>query len=194
MQDTKCPQCGALFPFRSNKLFCSPTCRKLYSQQKARSDSPANATNSRSVRRDQAELFDLAMRMAERLYSLPPMERLGYLKDVVDIARSGRSPKVRKILTYPVFLRPDRNKERLFWRRSPSVYCTISQAADRYCRKFWSAGVVDVVRGLVPEPPTGELFDMQLEATADLPLAKRADDLDPEACGGHISQPHAICI
>lgn len=166
MQDSTCPQCGVSFPYRSNKRFCSPTCRKMHSQEKSRSSIPANASNSVTIRRDQAELFDLAVRMAERLYSLPPVERLGYLKDVVDVARNGQSPKVRKLLTFPDLLYPDCNEKRLFWRRSPSAYCTISQATDRYCRKFWSAGVVDVVRGLVPEPPTGEVLDVRLAAVS----------------------------
>jgi hypothetical protein len=164
MQESICPQCGASFELRSNKRFCSPTCRKLYSQQQARSERPANASSSPSIRREQGELFDLAMRMAERLYTLPPGERLGYLKDVVDLARSGRCPKLRKILTFPNLLYPDRENKGLFWRRSPSTYCTISQAADRYCWKFWGAGVADVVKGIAPEPPTGEVLDAYLLA------------------------------
>ncbi|WP_416915638.1 MAG: hypothetical protein ACMUJJ_01020 [Roseicyclus sp.] len=151
----------------------------MHSQEKSRSSIPANASNSVTIRRDQAELFDLAMRLAEGLYSLPPVDRLGYLKDVVDVARSGESAKVRKILTFPDLLYPDRNEERLFWRRSPSVYCTISQAADRYCRKFWNAGVVDVVRGLVPEPPTGEVLDVQPKAVSYSPRAKHKQQMGP---------------
>src|SRR6056297_1816334 len=157
--ESTCPQCEGSFPFRSNKRFCSPTCRKLHSQQRARSERPANAGNSRTIRRDQEELFDLAMRMAEDLYTRPPGRRLGYLKDAVDLARSGRCSKVRKLLTFPALLRPDPEKKGLFWRRSPAAYRTISQAADRYCRTFWGAGDVAVVRGAVPEPPTGEVVD-----------------------------------
>lgn len=157
MEEGTCPHCGGRFPFRRNKRFCSATCRKLNSQQQARSLRPANASNSRSIRRDQEELFDLAMRMAERLYTMPPGQRLGYVKEVVDLARSGRCPKVRKVLTLPALIRPDKSRKGLFWRRSPATYCTISQAADFYCRKFWGAGVVDVVRGVASEPSTGEV-------------------------------------
>lgn len=159
MEKSTCPQCGASYPFRSNKWFCSPTCRKLHSQQKARNKQPANASNSPSIRREQEELFDLALRMAERLYTLLPSERLGYVRDIVYDARNGRCPKVRKILTFPDLLYPDSDRKSLFWRGSPASYYTISQAADRYCWTFWGAGVADVVRGLVPEPPTGEVFD-----------------------------------
>lgn len=160
MKQSTCPQCGTSFRFRKNKQFCSPTCRKLNAQRKLRAKIPANASQSPSIRRDQAELFDLAIRMAERLYTLPSSQRLGYIRDVVNLARSGQSPEVRKVLTMPAFLSPNKERKSLFWRRSPHVYLTISQAADRYCQKFWNAGVADVVKGVVPEPPTGEVISV----------------------------------
>ena len=159
MKQSNCPQCGVSFPFRSNKRFCSPTCRKLHSQRELRAKSPAIADNSRDIQREQMECFDLAMRMAEHLYTLPPAERFGYIKDIVDLGRSGECPRVRKILTFPNLLYPDPCRKHLFWRRCPSTHLTISQAADRYCRHFWKASVVDVVRGIAPEPPTGEIPD-----------------------------------
>ena len=159
MKKGTCLKCGTSFKFRSNKKFCTATCRKLHSQQRARATSPANADNSPSIRREQAELFDLARRMAEHLYTLPPSERLGYVKDLVDLARSGASPKVKKVLTMPALLNPDHQGFRYSWRRNPHSYLTISQAAERYCRRFWGAGVVKVVKGIAPEPPTGEVTE-----------------------------------
>ncbi|MBZ4023462.1 hypothetical protein CKO11_13445 [Rhodobacter sp. TJ_12] len=97
------------------------------------------------------------MRLAERLYTLPPSQRLGYMQTLIEEARSGASPRLRRVLTMPKLLRASREDRHLFWRRSPESYRTIAQAADRYCRKFWGAGVVAVVRGKVPEPPTGEV-------------------------------------
>lgn len=154
-----CPVCLTVFPYRSNKTYCSPKCRKSSSQKERRKSRPANAANSRSVQRHQEEVFELAMRMAERLYTMPSGERLGYVKEVIDFARSGLSPITRQVLTMPKLLRPNPEEKHLFWRRCPVSYCTISQAADRYCRLFWKAGVVDVVRGKAPEPPTGEVVD-----------------------------------
>lgn len=154
-----CPHCGAHFPFRSNKRFCSATCRKLNAQDKVRAKTPANAQQSRWVQRDQMEIFDLGMRMAERLYKTPPDQRLGYINYIVDLARSGESPRTRQVLTMPTLLKPDPTRRSLFWRNCPNTYLTISQAANRFCWHFWNAGVKDVVRGVAPEPSTGEVYD-----------------------------------
>ncbi len=152
-----CPACGNDFLYRSNKKFCSASCRKASSQRDRRKQRPANAANSRSIRREQHEIFELADRMAETLYTMPPGQRLGYIEEIVQLARSGRCPQVRKILTNPDLILPNPDKKHLFYRGCRS-YCTISQAADRYCRNSsWSAGVAEVVRGEVPDPPTGEV-------------------------------------
>lgn len=157
-----CPECGRDFPYRSNKKFCSASCRKASSQRERRQRLPANAANSRTIRRDQHEIFDLAMRMAERLYSMSPFARFGYLEEIIQVARNGQCPKTRKILTMPALIRPNPNNKHLFYRRCPS-FCTISQAADIYCRVSpWNAGVAKVVRGEVPEPPTGEIIGAEV--------------------------------
>jgi len=156
---SKCPWCGSMFLSRSNKQFCSASCRKAASQKDRREQCPANAANSPTTRREQHEAFELAARMAETLYSMPPYERLGYIEEIVRMARTGRSPLLRRVLTNPAFIRPNPLDQHLFFRRCPN-YCTISQAADRYCRSSpWNAGVAEVVRGEVPEPPTGEVID-----------------------------------
>ena len=105
--EATCPECGAIFPARSNKRFCSASCRKASSQKKRRAKTPVNATHSKQCRRDQHELFNLAMRMAETLYTMPPFERLGYLEEIVQLARSGRCKKTKKVLTMPALLYPD---------------------------------------------------------------------------------------
>lgn len=102
------------------------------------------------------EFFDLARRMAERLYSLPPFQRLGLIREVIALARAG-NPALRRLLTHHLLLRPDPNPSWLFHRRAPAVYLTIAQAADRYCRRFWGHRVADVVSGRAPEPPSGEV-------------------------------------
>lgn len=154
---TTCPHCGVEFPFRSNKKFCSPSCRKLSAQRDQRKKQPVNAASSPAEWRKQHEVFELASRMAETLYSMPPARRLGYIEGIVRLARSGGCPRVRQILTMPALIRPHPDKQHLFFRGCRS-YCTISQAADRYCRSSpWNAGVAAVVRGEVPDPPTGEI-------------------------------------
>lgn len=154
-----CPVCGRAFVYRSNKRVCSATCRKAQHREKDRRENPANASCSPSVRREQAEVFDLAMRLAETLYSLPPSRRLGYIEGLVQIARNGEHPKLRKVLTNPHLVKPNPVEKHLFWRRS-HAYCTIAQAANRYCLSSpWGASVQDVVRGKTPDPPTGEVFE-----------------------------------
>lgn len=106
------------------------------------------------------------MRMAETLYSLPSFDRLGYLEEVVQLARTGQSPRVRKILTMPMLLYPCPDKKHLFYRGFRG-HCTISQAADRYCRMSpWNTGVAEVVRGEVPDPPTGEVIEGRVNRAA----------------------------
>lgn len=151
-----CPVCGQDFAYRKGKTYCSATCRKANHQKKDRQQTPANAANRRDIRIDQAQVFELAMRLAETLYTMPPGERLGYMEYLVQLARSGDQPRLRKILTMPKLVKPDPSDEHLFW-RGERVYCTISQAANRYCLRFWGASVQDVVRGIAPEPPTGEV-------------------------------------
>lgn len=158
-RQSTCPECGTAFPYRSNKRFCSPTCRKNESQKRRRKDNPVNAQNNPTTRREQHEVYELADRLTETLYSMPLTERLGYMEELVQLARSGDCPKLRKIMTNPAFIRPSRQDRKLFWRGS-SEYCTIAQAADRYCRYSpWQASVAKVVRGQVPEPPTGEVHE-----------------------------------
>ncbi|UYP68591.1 hypothetical protein OIU14_02315 [Thalassobacter stenotrophicus] len=161
---TTCPYCGDEFLLRSNKKFCSPSCRKLSAQQEQRKKQPVNAANSPTERRKQYEVYELASRMAETLYSMPPAQRLGYIEEIIQLARSGECPRVRQILTMPALIRPNPDKKYLF-RRGCKSYCTISQAADRYCRSSpWNAGVAAVVRGEVPDPPTGEIVEEVAEA------------------------------
>lgn len=155
-----CPECEGEFPFRSNKRFCSSKCRKAHAQKKDREANPINAANSWAEKREQKEDFDLAMRMAEALYTLPPTDRFGYIEEVIQRARSGKSGRLRRILTNPDLIWPNPAKQYLFFRRAPRSYCTISQAADRYCRHSpWRAGVQEVVRGDAPEPETGQVLE-----------------------------------
>lgn len=145
-----CPQCLAQFRFRKSKTYCRPKCR-IYASRPVQ-----NSQNSPTKRRQNLILFDTARLMGERLYSLPPQERLGHMKALIDEARAGNTA-LREILSNWKLIHPNPQTERwLFPRGSPS-YCTIAQAAQNYCKKFWRANVADVVYCRVPEPPTGEV-------------------------------------
>lgn len=96
--------------------------------------------------------------MAETIYTLPPAERLGHMKMLIDEARSGNQT-IKSVLSNKFLLEVSFDDYPwLFWHRSES-YLTIAQGADAYCWRFWGAGVIEVVKGLVEEPETGEVVE-----------------------------------
>ena len=147
----ECPKCLTEFvPVRKGNKFCGGNCRKSFSRP------TQNSRDSPTKRRRNAEFFDNAQLMGNRLYSLPPQQRLGYIKDLIDGARAGNT-QLRELLSNYKLLHPNPVSERwLFPRLSPS-YRTIAQAAQGYCWMFWGSSVADVVYCRVPEPPTGEV-------------------------------------
>jgi predicted nucleic acid-binding Zn ribbon protein len=152
-----CPACNTPFAKkRANQTYCSEKCRKNHFQKRNRKVNPVNARNSRSKAQDELWFFDSAMRLAEMIYTMPVHARLGFMFDLISRARSGNK-KLRQILTNGYLLKAGPDQRRLFYRRSPGIYWTIAQAADRYCRKYWGHSVYDVVYGIAPEPPTGEV-------------------------------------
>jgi len=144
-----CKHCECQFEaLRKDRVYCSTNCR-VYSSRPIQ-----NSQHSRDKARKNTEFFDTALRMGERLYSLPPFERLGYLKDLIDDARSGNT-KLREILSNYKLLRPNPQNEKWMFPRKSRAYSTIAQAAHGYCWLFWEADVYDVVYNLVPEPEDG---------------------------------------
>ena len=83
------------------------------------------------------------------------MERLGFMKDLIDIARAGQDAQLRDILSNQTLIKLSWSEKQKCLHRKSSDYCTISQAASNYCKRFWKADVRDVVYGRAPEPPTG---------------------------------------
>lgn len=144
-----CKHCECQFEARrKDMVYCSANCRVYASR------SIQNSQNSPTKRRTNYELFDTAILMGDRLYSLPPFERLGYIKGLIDNARSGNT-KLREILSNYKLLHPDPENERWMLPRRCPEYSTIAQAAHLYCWKFWCADVRDVVYCRVPEPDDG---------------------------------------
>ena len=146
----QCPHCKAKVSGRPNKIYCSSNCRKRATEMKS------NSQFSPTKRRENTEFFERALRLAEELYKTIPSQRLGFMKDLINYARTGNDCELRNILCNPMLLKPNPYTQRfLFYRRSRE-YCTISQAASNYCKRFWRANVKDVIFCNVPEPDTGE--------------------------------------
>ena len=146
-----CDRCGETFPFRANKRFCSSNCRKRSSEGKR------NSNSSVAKRRENTEFFERSIRLAEVLYSAPPYERLGIMRGLIEEARKGEDRQLMDILTNQRLMKPNPEQDKwLFYKRSKS-YCTITQAANNYCKRFWKADARAVIYGRSPEPPTGEV-------------------------------------
>lgn len=145
-----CPQCSKHFKFRKSKTYCSANCRQYACRPKQ------NSKCSPTTRQENRMFFDFGLRLAEQLYSLPPEERLGYTKSLIDEARAGNT-SLRELLSNYKLLHPDPQNERWMFHRGCRSYCTIAQAAQNYCKRYWNANVGDVVYGRCPEPPTGEV-------------------------------------
>lgn len=143
------PGCSKSFPYRSNKKVCSVRCRNKLNR------TTQNGTESPTKRRQLIHRNDTALVLAEALYSLPPCERLGYMQELIRLASEGDT-WLREVLSNHRLIKPHPiNDRHLFYRRRPE-YCTISQAAQNYCKRFWKANVWEVVHNKVAEPETGE--------------------------------------
>ncbi|MDA9164238.1 hypothetical protein N9832_04010 [Amylibacter sp.] len=147
-QDAKryCPKCNNIVVGRANKKFCTSNCRKRHSEPKR------NSQESPTKRRENAEFFDRALRLAEDLYSKPPAERDDYMKVLIDIAREGKDARLRDILTnYRLLHIHPFNDRHLLHRRNPE-YFTITQYAFQYCFKYWKAHPRLVVYNRIDHP------------------------------------------
>ena len=88
----QCPNCNAKVSGRPNKIYCSTNCRKRATETKR------NSQFSPTKRRENTEFFDRALRLAEELYKTPPPQRLEFMKDLINYARTGNDCELRKIL------------------------------------------------------------------------------------------------
>jgi len=185
---TSCPTCAMLYvPRRTNQRYCKRACQKNATR------GPQVTEASGEAKRRAIMHNDLARRLAERLYSMPPRERLGFIAEVVETARGASGP-LRNVVTDTRLIRAKPEDKRLFYRRSPQVYRTIAQAADAYCRKFWGRGVATVVHGRCPEPETGEVlgpFTCQ-SASAHI-MVKRVRKTEAPECHQHIDSEAFLC-
>ena len=143
-----CPQCLGTFPYRKGKTYCGVNCRVYASRPKQ------NSECSHDVARENAVFFDKARRIAEMMYELPPFERLGFMKDMIDEARAGNT-QLRKLLSNYKLRHADPKNESWMHPWGDRSYMTLAQAADAYCRRFWGTHVTNVVYGRCAEPDDG---------------------------------------
>jgi len=96
-----CAHCRKTFSYRPNKRFCSSNCRKR------NNEGIKNSVFSLAKRRENGEFFERSLRLAEVVYSAPPFERLGIMKDLIAEARTGEDRQLMDILTNQKLLRPN---------------------------------------------------------------------------------------
>ena len=150
-----CCVCGATIQSqRSTKKYCSANCRQKATRNQQ------NSASSKTKARTNAEFFDRAKRLAEELYTLPPEKRLGFMQRLIAEARAGNT-KLREVLTNQELLRPNPIEEKHLFHRSEPTFCTIAQAAQYYCKRYWRANVADVAYNRVEEPETGEIISIR---------------------------------
>lgn len=156
-----CPNCGDTFPYRSNKLFCSRPCKVKHHKRMVRGgmDKDRISTQTHTEARRSLELYDLNRVLSAKLYGLHPGERLGYIEEILQIARKQSGGLLRALLSNKRFIYPNPEEKRKFHRGSPQTYCTFPQACNRYLvTSPWNCYLNQFMRGIVPEPATGEVF------------------------------------
>lgn len=150
--ETECPGCGHHFVLgRSNQEYCSRGCQKKSTQNASRGfRHPENFT------RDELEAAR-ARDLRDMLYTVPPGERLGIMKDILYACYHDGG--LRNILTRPEML-------------SDSPYSAgrgrtnIAKAADAYCKKFLQMSMrsyIRHVRSQLKAKSICELLDFHIE-------------------------------
>jgi len=173
-----CPNCGDLFEYRSNKSFCSPKCRKAHHKLGMREDK-AKAVNKTlpSEQRQNLELLHLNFVLCEKVYTMPPEERVGYVESVLQVALHSEGGLLRHLLSNKKYQYPNPNDLRLFFRGAPKSYKTFPQICNHYLLNSpWNCYLSDFLKGTVPEPSTGEVLsdgtiDIRINAQGSLDLA-----------------------
>ena len=174
-----CPNCGDLYEYRSNKSFCSTKCRKAHHKLGMRDDK-AKAVNKTlpSEQRQNLELLHLNFVLCEKVYTMPPEERVGYVESVLQVALYSEGGLLRHLLSNKKYQYPNPNDLRLFFRGAPKSYKTFPQICNHYLLNSpWNCYLSDFLKGTVPEPSTGEVLS---DGTIDVRInahSQRADAL-----------------
>lgn len=141
-----CLNCGvSIEHMRSQAKHCSPKCRKNASQNRCRT--VQNSEESPTKRRENLELVDTSLWLSERYYQTPPLEREGYLEDLIGYAKT--NARYRNLLTNQYLMNSEDEKHHTHG--SPKSYNTIQKEANLYCQKKWGQPINSVL------PPRGHL-------------------------------------
>lgn len=158
-REALCPHCGELFQFRSNKTFCSQKCRKAHHKMVMRNDTKATKNNMLpSEQRQNLELRHLNLVLSEKVYTMPPSERMGYVEGVLQVARHSEGGLLSALLANKKYQYPDPTDLLMFFRCAPKAYKTFPQLCNHYLLNSpWHCYLEHFLKG-VPDPSTGEVL------------------------------------
>lgn len=127
-----CPACSTAFmPKRSNQKYCSRDCQHRSSRNSSRGDR-STENRDRSWRH-----YERAYRLTEMVYSTPPQQRLGVMKNILEIVPTDAG--LRNILTDPeMHMKPPRADGRM----------NIAKAAHAYTQKFYGLSIKRYIKAV----------------------------------------------
>ena len=140
-----CLNCDSKVIGRRDRKYCSANCRKRFSENTQNSHS-SNSKRDRNYR-----LFDRCSRLSEYYFSHPPFERLGLMKDWIEIARSGKDKTLRDILSNK-FLMHQNDYGNPYSGKRGRYFGNITKECEKYCRNYWKASAHDVVYNIAAQP------------------------------------------
>jgi len=143
-----CRHCSVPISGRSDKKFCSPNCRKRFSE------GTQNSFESREKKKRNYVLFDSAARLAKIYVQYSPFERLGLIQSYILMAREGNT-KMREILSNHYLMKPDNDYGNPYKGSRGRSFGSLAAACERYCRYYWNASAADVVYNRADEPDDG---------------------------------------
>ena len=143
-----CQHCRIPISGRPNKKFCSPNCRKRFSE------GTQNSFESREKKKRNYVLFDSAACLANIYFQKSPFARLGLMQNYISMERQGNA-KMREMLSN-IYLRDSKNDYGNPYKgKRGRSYGSLAAACERYCRYYWNASAADVVCNRADEPDDG---------------------------------------
>lgn len=140
-----CKNCDSKMIGRKDRKYCSPNCRKRYSEN------TQNSYSSKSKRDRNYRFFDRCSRLSEFYFSHPPFERLGLMQEWIELARSGKDKPLRDILSNK-FLMSQSDYGNPYSGKRGKYFGNIASECEEYCRRFWKASAHDVVYNIAVQP------------------------------------------
>ena len=150
LQVRLCLHCKVPIEGRRDKKFCSDGCRKRANENKQ------NSYESVEKRNENYRLFDQASRLMEMCVGHPPFERLGFIEELIQIARSGEDNELRVVLANRYLMDGDNDYGNPFSGKRGRSYGSLAAMTKKYAQRYCSASIWEVVFCKVNEPPTGE--------------------------------------